>query len=57
MGYRPDQNIAWNEQTAIQLLYKFRLKQPQSNPFVLTAWTDFLKKDGFAFQDFFQIYF
>ena len=25
MGYRPDQNIAWSEQTAIQLLFKFRL--------------------------------
>ena len=44
-----------NKIMAIQLLYKFQLKQPQSNPFVLTAWTDFLKKDGLAFQDFFQI--
>ena len=46
---------AWNEKTAIQLLYKFRLTQPQSNPFVLMAWTDFLKKNGLAFQDCFQI--
>ena len=44
LGYRPDQNIAWNEQTAIQLLFNFRLTQPQSTPFVVMAWTEILRR-------------
>ena len=33
MGYKPDQNIAEMN----KLLFKFRLTQPQSTPFILMA--------------------
>ena len=43
MGYKPDQNIAEMN----KLLFKFRLTQPQSTPFILMASDQARRRGGF----------